>query len=227
MLNLGTPSNLEKGQLEFRVQHRFFGPVDEDPFDKFFGMDAGANVGLMLRGPVWRKLEVSGAYVTDLSEWLAGLSYTRVFADNLLRTQMDIKFFSFKEFDTSPRESNLFYQAALQADPLGGRIVPVLNIGYDSYNRRGGLGFGARAGILEKVSIQGEYYPVTGRDDHDQDSPLGPENAFAFGVELQTHGHHFLLMLGNSQGIGTRALMLGTYSNDLYFGFNIQRLFYL
>ena len=227
MLNLRVPSNLEQGQMEFHLQHRFFGPVDEDPLDTFFGMDAGANIALMLRGPAWQRFEVRGGYIRDLSEWLLGLSRAWVFPEALLRTQMDIGFFSFEESDITGRKANLFYQVAFQTEPLFGRVVPTLNAGYDGYNERGGLGFGARVNVLETVSIQGEYYPVISRDDADPDSPLGPENAFAFGVEIQTYGHHFVLMVGNSWDIGTRRLMLGAYSRDLYFGFNIQRLLYL
>jgi hypothetical protein len=225
MLNLSVPSNLERGQMEFKVQHRFFGPVDEDPFDTFFGMDGGANVGLTLRGPVWRKLEVSSSYVMDFSKWLVDLSYTVVLPDSLLRAKAEVELFSFEQSPVSGRETALFYQAALQTAPLPGGISPVLNVGYDAHTGRGGLGFGARVNVLENLSLQGEYYPIISRDDDDPDSPLGPENAFAFGLELQTYGHHFVLMVGNSTDIGARCRMLGAYSNDLRFGFNIQRLF--
>ena len=74
--------------------------------------------------------------------------------------------------------------------------------------------------MLKHVAVIGEYYPVFARDGE----RTGPEDCFAAGVELQTYGHHFALLVGNSSQIGTRRLILGTETNDLYFGFNICRL---
>jgi len=227
MLNLRVPSNLGKAQMEFFLHHRFHGAVDEDPLDTFFGVSSGANVGFGLRGPVWRELEVRGGYITDFSEWLLSLSYTWVFPEALLRTQLDLEFFSFKEFDDADRENNLFYEVDLETEPLFERLVLALDIGYDGLSKRGGLGFGAKVDVLRSVSILGEYFPVIGRDDEVEDSLLGQENAFAFGVEFRTWGHQFMLLVGNSAEIGTRRLMLGTHSNDVSLGFNLQRLFNL
>ncbi len=234
MLNLRVPSNLKNGQMEFFLHHRFYGAIDEDPLDTFFGMSdtffgmsSGANVGFGLRGPVWRELEVRGGYITDFSEWLLGLSYTWLFPDALLRTQLDIELYSFREFVDADRENNLFYLVDLETEPLFERLIFALNVGYDGFNKRGGLGFGAKVDVLRSVSILGEYFPVIGRDDDGEESPLGQENAFAFGVEFRTWGHQFMLLMGNSVEIGTRRLMLGTHSNEVRLGFNLQRRLYL
>jgi hypothetical protein len=224
MLNLKVPFNLEREQAEFNVRHRFFGEIDEEPFDTFFGMDAGANVNLALRGPVWRNLEVRTGYTRDFSEWTLGAGYALRFQPARLRAQVDVDFFSFEESDVTGRDENFFYRLALETEPLGGRLKPALNIGYDGHHERIGLGLGARLDVLERVSLLGEYYPVLDRDEDDPASPAGPEDVFALGLELKTYGHRFVFMVGNTWEIGTRRLMLGASSNDLYFGFNIMRL---
>lgn len=224
MFNLAVPTNLVTQQADFNVRHRFFGPVDDDPLETLFGTDAGANVNLIMRGPVWRTLEVRGGYTRDFSEWTLGAGYMEAVPEAHLRAQAGIEFFSFEESDISGRDENLFYYIAVQAEPIAGRFVPVLNLGYDGHNERFGLGLGARLELLERLSILGEYYPVLDRDEDDPTSPVGPEDAFAFGFEFRTYGHHFAFLVGNSWDMSPRRLMLGTFLDDLYFGFNIQRL---
>jgi hypothetical protein len=225
MLNLRVPSGLERGQMEFNIMHRFFGPVDEDPLGTFFGMDTGANAHLMLRGPVWRALEVRGGYTRDFSEWILGAGYSLDIPEAFLRFQVGAEFFSLEESEVAERQGDVFIHTALQSEPLGDRLSVSVNTGYDGHNDRGGLGLGARLSVRERLSLQVEYYPVLDGDRDAPNTPLGPEDAIAFGVEIQTYGHHFTLMVGNAWELGTRRLMLGTYSEDLHFGFNIQRLF--
>ena len=49
MLNLDTPSGLEAKSATIEIQHRFYGPVDEDPGGTVLGLTEGANVGLGFR----------------------------------------------------------------------------------------------------------------------------------------------------------------------------------
>jgi hypothetical protein len=49
MLNLETPSGLEAKSVVIEIQHRFYGPVAEDPGGTILGMTKGANVGLGFR----------------------------------------------------------------------------------------------------------------------------------------------------------------------------------
>jgi len=123
------------------------------------------------------------------------------------------------------RRQNFFYSLSVEGEPILNVISPALVVGYDGYEERFGAGFGVaagfgREGVLKHVAVIGEYYPVLGRDD----DRTGPEDCFAAGVELQTYGHHFAFLVGNSSQIGTRRLMLGNDTNDLYLGFNIYRL---
>lgn len=97
-----------------------------------------------------------------------------------------------------------------------------MNLAYDSKEEELGAGFGLavdvfeNTGILQKVSVIGEYFPTTSKSKNDK--------AFAFGIRIETYGHHFDLILGNSSELSERRLMTGTAADiDLSFGFNIRR----
>jgi hypothetical protein len=214
-LNLSVPTELEEGQTEFVVQHRFYGKIAEEPLDTFLGMAMGANVRIGLRGVLREKVEFKVSHIRLQKEYVVGLSYAYVVRDRL-RSQVEIRFFSFKP-GIQERKRGLFYQLALQSDPILERITPVANLGYDSYEGSAGIGFGIDVGLLEHLSLIGEYFPVLDGN--------GETDCFAFGLGLRTYGHRFMVLLGNSSKIGTQRLMLGTNARDLYFGFNIQRLF--
>ena len=214
MLDLSVPTGLEKGQAEFFVGHRFYGKIAEEPLDTFFGMDMGANVRIGLRVALREKLELGVSHIRLQKEYVVGLRYAYVVPDRL-RSQAAVQFFSFKP-GIEERKQGLFTQLTLQSTPVLKRVTPVVNFGYDSYEGSAGMGFGLDVGLLEHLSLIGEYFPVLGGDDE--------VDCFAFGLGLRTYGHRFMVLLGNSSEIGTRRLMLGTNARDLYFGFNIGRL---
>ena len=87
-------------------------------------------------------------------------------------------------------------------------------------------GFGLNVNFMDDVSIIGEIYPVLDRDSAsgNLEKYIGEENAFAFGIKLDTYGHQFLFLLINSDDIGLRRTSLGAAKDShLRFGFNIQR----
>ncbi|MCJ7467481.1 MAG: DUF5777 family beta-barrel protein [Maribacter sp.] len=86
------------------------------------------------------------------------------------------------------------------------------------------LGFGTRIKISKRVSINGEYYynlnPFESMDF---------KNSIAFGVDIETGGHIFQLILGNSVSMIEKGFITETTGNffkgDIHFGFNISRAF--
>lgn len=227
MLNLQVPSRLEKTEFVFAIQHRFYGEITEDPLNTFFGLDAGANVGLGVRYAVLPHVEVHASYTRFQKEYVVGARYAYHVSQIFTTMQIDIHYFDHESHISDERARNFFYCLALQSEPSANIIIPVVNIGYDGYNERFGLGFGMGFGFdleigpIERVHIIGEYYPVISRDEEIN----GPENYFAAGLKFETYGHHFILLIGNGSQIGTRRLMLGAESNDdFYFGFNIHRI---
>jgi hypothetical protein len=224
MLNLQTPPGVEAGNAVVDVQHRFYGPVDDDSLGTVFGMAAGANVHLGLRYYPWRRLVVRPAVTFLRREYTVAAGYGLELAD-VADAEIGVQFFSYRVPEMEDRRQNSFYHLAVESKPLLNVLSPALAVGYDGYEERlgGGLGLAAgfdRQGLIKHVAVIGEYYPVFGRDD----GRAGAEDCFAGGFELQTYGHHFTFLVGNSYEVGARRLMLGAPTNDLYFGFNIYRL---
>ena len=225
MLNLTVPSQLEKTQLMVRIAHRFYGEIDEEPLETFFGLDQGANVSLGLRYAVLPRVELKTSYTRLQREYTVGASYA-YHMPRYLRTQLGVQFFDFQPAADAERLQNLFYSLSVQTEPIADFIMPVVNVGYDGYNEKFGVGVGVRVGValnirlLERVSFLGEYYPVIDREE----GVHGDKNCFVAGIGLETYGHHFMFMVGNNFQMNARHLMLGAETNDLYFGANIQRV---
>jgi len=226
--NLTSPTNLEKGQGEFKIQHRFYGEVGDETLDTFFGMDIGANVGIGLRYAVLPGLDLNVARFRNRKEGVLGASYAYSPSGIPLRGQVDIQYFRYEEFDfgtnSEEKRKGVFGLFSLRAEPILNRITPVVNMGYDGYNEEFGAGLGLAVTVLEnlgtiqKIIAVGEYFPTTSEDEKEQ--------SLAFGVRIETYGHHFDLILHNNSELGARHLMSGTITTEgLRFGFNIKRLF--
>lgn len=226
-LNLKVPSRLEKTEAVFLIQHRFYGNITDDPFGTFFGLNAGANIGIGLRYALLSKLEINTHYIRSQREFAFGASYAKAIEQLSLHSQLDIQFFSYALIGLEERRQNFYYGLALQTEPLIKIITPTINISYDGYNETFGIGCGLALsfsidfGPFDRIAIIGEYFPIIQRADEIH----GSENCYIFGLKSETYGHHFMLMTGNNSAISARRLMLGTGMSDLYAGFNIHRHF--
>jgi hypothetical protein len=226
MLNLKLPSALETGQAQFFVQHRFRGyALTDKPFETFFGMESGANVSLGLRTRVLKNLEAIASYTILEREYVLGAGYALTSPGSWIKGQIDLQYFTFRRYyvdsDTILRKNYAYGRLDLSTKPFGGVITPVVNVGYDTEYKKVGLGVGIDIGLSEKFSLIGEYFPRLWEKDYIDKKMY---NCFAFGLKVQTWGHHFLFMLGNSTDVGTRKMMHGSNYKDLFFGFGIQRL---
>lgn len=89
------------------------------------------------------------------------------------------------------------------------------------------LGVGGRLKVSNRVTINGEYYyRVPGTEQ------LGYHNVLSLGVDIETGGHVFQLMLSNSRAMTERALIGQTpgqwgftKADAIHLGFNISRVF--
>ena len=249
MLNLLVPTNLQPLQVEFIVQHRFEGTIDDKPLKNFFGVDKGASVRLGLRFLIWSKLEVNASHIFNEHEYEAGLSYALFFPKIFLKAQLDAQYlnYPFQKTETDPDNplagqliqilgfpliplpkhkivNSYFLQFALQTYPIFGRITPVVNAGYDGYNnKRVGLGMGLSVKIIDWLYAQGEFYPNFYKSGWKRDES-GSLHCYAFGFLFQTPTHNFILMVGNNTQIGTRRMMMGTNTKSLHLGFNITKV---
>ncbi|HEX9934388.1 MAG TPA: DUF5777 family beta-barrel protein [bacterium] len=219
MPNLTVPSELQTGQMRLTIQHRFYGRVNDRPGETFFGVfDAGANTMLGLRAALGRRFEANAFYVSMIKEYQLGMGF-----GFSLGTQfsglVEARYFSFRtSFDR--RESSVFLLGTLQSRAVAKRCRPVVNVGYDGYWDRFGLGLGLGINVLERLSLLGEFFPQVDPEPNYRDAKSG----FTAGFRIRTYGHFFLFLIGNSFDIGSRQMMRGAENNDLHLGFSIQRL---
>jgi len=229
--NITVPSNLEQGQLEASIQHRFSGRFDTAG-TTFLGFATPAWIDLNLRYMLLKKLEVyTGFYNTNKEVELGG-AYTLIAPSAYLRFQLDGTFYNFSSYDTTfkeHRDNAGFLGLDLQTDPFFRCISPTVNGGYDFLKQRWGLGLGVSVTLVDGFDLLGEYFPII--DKNKDSTSIQTTNVFSFGIKFTTAGHHFLLFVQNSPyidnipSIGSRHCMFGTENNNLHFGFAIHRMF--
>jgi len=86
------------------------------------------------------------------------------------------------------------------------------------------LGFGGRINLNKRVSFNAEYYYA-----FDELVSLTITNSLAFGVDIETGGHVFQIILSNSITMIEKSFITETtgdfFGGDIHFGFNISRTF--
>jgi len=86
------------------------------------------------------------------------------------------------------------------------------------------LGFGGSVKVSKKVSLNMEYL-------HHFENNLPANKPLSLGIDLDTGGHLFQIMVTNSQAMFNQALYTNTMGDwgkgNLYFGFNLIREFKL
>lgn len=205
------------------ISHRFY---RDESIDDITGANVGFDFGILL----WNNFETYAtySYVTTEKERRFGAAYSFGFYD--FRTLLNAEYFSFENEQTENRESSGYYLFGLEYTGYKNFFFLNANIGYDYFNNRTGFGFGSiirlynGSGILQGFSLIGEYYPRFFKDSGD-DINLKSKNSYSYGINFSTYKHEFILLVSNSVDIGSRRMMLGTDSEDLFFGFNIRRTF--
>lgn len=86
------------------------------------------------------------------------------------------------------------------------------------------LGIGGRLKVSRSISLNSEYYY---RFDVPEGNPYF--NSLGFGVDIETGGHVFQLVLTNTRGLTERAFITETtgdfFDGDIHLGFNVTRTF--
>ncbi|PWG05448.1 DUF5777 family beta-barrel protein [Polaribacter aquimarinus] len=86
------------------------------------------------------------------------------------------------------------------------------------------LGFGTRIKLSKRVSFNSEYYHT-----FNELTSINGRNSMAFGVDIETGGHVFQLILSNAITMIEKSFITETTGNffggDIHLGFNISRTF--
>lgn len=226
--NLVSPTELSDWQGEVSIQHRFRGATDDEPLDTFFGTTGGVNVGLFYRQALLHKAELKLGYIRTNMEYNVDASWLFTPYDFPVQAQANLHYFTYEDFfDTDKRYNNIMFLLALQSQPLMDKIILNANVGYETDKERmvSGLGLGYK--VLPEVTFMAEYYPDNYNPSAFQDiQNFNLKNdSFTLGVKLETYGHHFMFLVGNSDSMTLRRLTMGSETKDLRLGFNINRRF--
>ena len=86
------------------------------------------------------------------------------------------------------------------------------------------LGFGSRIKLSKRVSFNSEYYWAFNKS-----TSVDARNSLAFGVDIETGGHVFQLILSNAITMIEKSFIAENtgdfFGGDIHFGFNISRTF--
>ena len=96
------------------------------------------------------------------------------------------------------------------------------------------VGIGGRLKLTKSVALTSEYYYRINPPDNDRFAQLQQDkryNAIGFGVDIETGGHVFQLVITNTSSLTERTVITQTtgdfFGGDIHLGFNVTRTFQL
>lgn len=232
-----------KGELEFIFSHRF-GRLNSGSYN-FWGLD-DAFVRLGLEYGIMDRLGVGiGRSSTDKT--LDGYLRYKVFrqSSGLVQIPVTVTAIGTGYIKTSPRAKDnpqinfadrLAYSLGLHvARRFNSKLSLQLSPVYVHRNTVDKLfennddiaiGIGGRYKFTRSMALSGEYYY------HANQKSISPySDGVGFGLDIETGGHVFQLIVTNSLGMFDRSLVSETdgdfFKGDIHFGFNITRNFQL
>ncbi len=245
IINGSSVENLGAGVLDFRISHRF-GQLNQGA-ENFFGLDnATTRLGLDYGITKWLMIGLGHSTLNKendgflkariLSQKNAGMPVTLSYAGSV--SVQTTKAPTLPAGDKWLFTNRLYYTnqvliARKISNALSLQLMPTL-VHYNLVdstkfsNNTLAIGIGGRIKVSKRIAITGEYYyRVTNADLFY--SGQKTYNALAIGVDIETGGHVFQMMLTNSPGITDRTFIGQTTDSwekgALHFGFNISRVF--
>lgn len=239
VVNLPTTTVPDKGDVLFRVSHRFLESVSSG-YDSFWGFDGTAMIYLGLgygitdrlgvslgRSRLYQEWELTASYLIAEQGLTKGIPVTvAIHAGGSWATQ---KLDSRSRFDTQNIKfhalASLSYQASKRLSFLAVPGVATNTNHWDTDAKTNfGLGLGARFMALEDLSLIAEWTPVlTGY------KVPGGYSSWGMGVEKKVGGHVFQVFVTNAYGLTPAQFLTGgdlrLGDGDFRFGFNIFRTF--
>lgn len=232
-----------KGELEFIISHRF-GRLNSGSFN-FWGLDE-AYIRLGLEYGITNRLGIGLGRNSFNKIYDGYLKYKLIRQSNgpgsspvsiTAFTSLGIQTYPQKEVDPTLNFADRFtftYQLliarkfspklSLQISPtiVHSNRVDQLIQNNDQY----ALGMAGRYKLTKSLSLNAEYYY---RIDPHENTPY--YNSIGLGIDIETGGHVFQLIVSNTQGMVERTFINETagdfFGGDIHFGFNISRTFQL
>ena len=246
ILNGHSVEQMDEGQMDFRISHRF-GLVSSGAYE-FFGLDQAhihlsfeygiqdwimvgigrgtfektidgfTKIKLLRQSTGLREMPLSVSYMGGI--YVNGLKWSDTERENYFWQRLDYVHQILIARKFSPALS-------LQLAPsyLHQNIVETAADPNDIF----ALGAGGRLKLSKRISVNAEYYYLFIPGNETLSSPI--YNPFSLGIDIDTGGHVFQIILTNSVGMTENAFLghtLGRWlDGDIHLGFNISRVFQL
>jgi hypothetical protein len=242
LVNGQTVETKGKGELEFIFAHRF-GPINSGAYE-LFGLDQ-AYVRLGLEYGITERLGV-GFGRNSVDKTMDGYLRYKILRQSTGAVNMPITLTGFANaaIRMSPKKEDATYSITTEdrmsyttqlliarkfTQSISLQLMPTFvhkNTvdGNIEKNDTFIIGAGGRVKVSRSVSLTSEYYYRLGID---ETNPY--YNSLGFGVDIETGGHVFQLVLSNSRGLTERAFLTETtgqfFDGDIHMGFNVTRTF--
>ena len=245
IINGSSVENLGAGVLDFRISHRF-GQLNQGS-QNFFGLDdATTRLGLDYGFTKWLMVGIGH---NTLNKEDDGFVKVKLLTQRKQGMPVSVSYFGNISIQTTPAPtlpagdtweySNRLYftNQVLVArkfnDWLSLQLMPTI-VHYNlvdstnSDNNTFAIGVGGRIKVSRRIAITGEYYYRLNNTDMLYNGSK-TYNYASIGIDIETGGHVFQLMLTNAPGMTERTFIGQTTDSwskgDIHFGFNISRVF--
>ena len=244
IINGHSVQQMKKKQLDFRISHRF-GPLNDGAYG-LFGLDhSEIHFSLEYGLTDWLMLGAGRGSFNKTYDTFAKFRLLRQ-SKGEVNMPVSLSYLTSVELNTlkfqDPTRSNYFSSRmtyvhqllvarkfsdnlSIQLSPtfIHRNLVPTELDLNDVY----ALGFGARYKLSKRLSLNAEYYYALNPNRKFLDTRY--YNSASVGVDIETGGHVFQIMLTNSLGMREGTFIPQTtdnwFDNGIHLGFNISRVF--
>lgn len=256
IINGHSIEQMKKKQLDFRISHRF-GTLNDGAYGLFgldrsfihFSLEYGLKDWLMVgagRGSANKTYDTFAKFrllrQSSGAKWMpVSLSYFTSVEVNSMKfdtTPIQLTTTTFAPrtnyFSSRLTYVHQFLIARKFNDKLSVQLTPTFihrNLVKTELDRNDifAMGAGARYKLSKRLSLNAEYYYTYNPNAKFLETRY--YNAAAVGIDIETGGHVFQIMLTNSQGMREGSFIPQTTGNwmkgDIHLGFNISRVFAL
>lgn len=246
IMNGHSVERMPPGQLDFRISHRF-GTVNSGAY-QFFGMDQ-ANIHFSLEYGIFKWMMIGAGRGTYEKTYDAFTKLTLLRQSTGAKVMpVTVSFFASAALNTlrwpEPDRTNYFSSRlsytsqvlvarkisqglSLQLTPtyVHRNLVPTELDPNDLW----AMGAGGRLKLSKRISLNAEYFYLVNADNTYMSHPV--YNPLSLGIDIETGGHVFQLILTNSLAMIEKGFIgetTGRWLNgDIHLGFNISRVFTL
>ena len=245
ILNLPTTHIPGASTWELKFTHRFNQSIDQGSFSdrlhSLFGLDSNADVGIGLSYVLAPRVQLSFYRSNAMDDIELGAKYIAVQQAPAIPFSAAIRIGGDLRTEAALNDRSSLFAQVILAHQFGERAEIFIVPTYATKAGRAVSGtssqalfksaFNAPVGavfqIHDGLSIAGEFYPKN----RDLPKDVHTDYGWAIGLKQAIGGHHFEILLTNSNATHVDQYITSTYMGaplhrgDLHFGFNIERRF--